>query len=232
MIENKSVLAVIPARGGSKGVPRKNIRQIAGKPLIAWTIEEAKKSSYIDRIILSSDDREIADIGVDWGCEVPFLRPSALAQDETPGIEPIIHILENLQDKYDYIVVLQPTSPLRRVEDIDGCFDHMMKYDAPLCVTVCEVDKSPYWMYEMDGSCHLIPVIKDSALMLRRQDMPMIYALNGAIYVGKSSWVQQFRTFITPETIAYVMPKERSLDIDTELDVKICDFLLSGNVCE
>jgi N-acylneuraminate cytidylyltransferase len=232
MIGGKRVLAIIPARGGSKGVPRKNIRQIAGKPLIAWTIEEAKKSRYIDCIVLSTEDREIADVAKAWDCEVPFLRPVELAQDETPGIEPVIHIINNLQDQYDYIVLLQPTSPLRRVDDIDGCIDHMRKHHAPLCVTVCEVEKSPYWMYETDDSCHLIPVISDRHLLLRRQDMPIVYSLNGAVYAGEASYVKRIRTFLTNETIAYVMPKERSLDIDTELDMKICDFLLSRNVCE
>jgi CMP-N,N'-diacetyllegionaminic acid synthase len=232
VIEGKKVLAIIPARGGSKGVPRKNIRMVAGKPLIAWTIEEAKKSRYIDYIVLSTEDKEIADIARIWGCEVPFLRPAELAKDATPGIEPVIHIIKNLHDKYDYTVLLQPTSPLRNADDIDGCFDHLRKHQAHFCVTVSEVEISPYWMYETDDSCHLIPVISDRDLSLRRQDLPTVYALNGAVYVGKTSHVMRFRTFLTNETIAYIMPKERSLDIDTELDMKICDFLLSGNIRE
>ena len=120
MIEGKKVLAVIPARGGSNGVPRKNIIDVGGKPLIAWTIEEARKSKYIDRLILSSDDREIIEIAKRWGCEVPFEQPAEMARDGTPGIAPVLHAIEMLPD-YDYVVLLQPTSPLRQVEDVDGC---------------------------------------------------------------------------------------------------------------
>jgi N-acylneuraminate cytidylyltransferase len=228
MIGGKSVLAIIPARGGSKGVPRKNIRQIAGKPLIAWTIEEAKKSIYIDRIILSSEDKEIADIAKTWGCEVPFLRPVELALDETSGIEPVIHALDNIETKYDYIALLQPTSPLRLAADIDGCIDTLRQYDAPLCVSVCEVEKSPYWMYEADGLRHLKPIM-DREVYLRRQALPSVYALNGAVFAGESTFIKKSRAFVTTETVAYFMPRERSWDIDTEFDMKICDYLLSCN---
>ena len=121
MLNGKTILAIIPARGGSKGIPRKNIKPLAGKPLIAWTIEEAKKSKYIDRLILSSEDEEIIRIAKKWGCEVPFVRPKEFAEDETSGIEPILHAIETLSEKYDYVCLLQPTSPLRTVNDIDGC---------------------------------------------------------------------------------------------------------------
>lgn len=230
MINGKSVLTIIPARGGSKGVPRKNIRSLAGQPLIAWSIQEAKKSSYIDRIILSTDDPDIAAVAGSVGCEVPFLRPAALAQDETPGIEPVIHVIENLQSQYDYVVLLQPTSPLRIVEDIDGCIAHMQNHNAPLCVTVCEAEKSPYLMYKTDALFHLTPLIPNRDLFTRRQDMPLIYTLNGAVYAGDVACILKCRTFLTPETIAYIMPKERSFDIDTELDLKVCEYLLLGNI--
>lgn len=120
MIDGKTVLAIIPARGGSKGVPRKNIRDVAGKPLIAWTIEAANQSLLVDRVVVSTDDQEIADTAVRWGAEVPFLRPIELAQDSTPGILPVIHMLTEILPHYDLVVLLQPTSPLRSVEDIDG----------------------------------------------------------------------------------------------------------------
>lgn len=118
-------LAIIPARGGSKGVPRKNIRNLAGKPLIAWTIEEAKKSKYINRVILSSDDNEIIEIAKNYNCEVPFVRPKNIAEDNTPGIDPVLHAIKQCPG-YDYVVLLQPTSPLRTVEDIDGCIRYML----------------------------------------------------------------------------------------------------------
>lgn len=125
-------LAVIPARGGSKGIPRKNIREIAGKPLIAWSIEEAKKSKYITKLILSSDDKEIIDVAKQYGCEAPFVRPKALAADETPGVDPILHAIEQCPG-YDYVVVLQPTSPLRTVENIDGAIEMLLAKKGFLC---------------------------------------------------------------------------------------------------
>lgn len=228
MIADKSVLAIIPARGGSKGVPRKNIRELGGKPLIAWTIEEAKKSKYIDRLILSSEDAEIIAVAKQWGCEVPFVRPQELAHDETPGIGPVIHAIETLKEKYDYIVLLQATSPLRSVEDIDSCLELAIKQDAMSCVSITEPDKSPYWMYKLNNeSCTLEPLIKQEIKDSRRQDLPKVYALNGAVYVNKCSWLFMNKKFVTDETIGYIMPKERSIDIDTELDFQTLKCLLA-----
>jgi CMP-N,N'-diacetyllegionaminic acid synthase len=226
MIEGKTVLAIIPARGGSKGIPRKNICMLAGKPLIAWTIEEAKKSKYIDRLILSSEDEEIIQVAEEWGCEVPFIRPAELAKDDTPGIEPVLHAINTLEEKYDYVVLLQPTSPLRQVEDIEGCVERCILTKATACVTVSETDKSPYWMYSLEESYLLNPLIETDKNAYRRQDLPKSYALNGAVYMSKPKWLERTRKFITPETIAYIMPKERSYDIDTEVDFKICEYLL------
>lgn len=229
MIQGKSILAIIPARGGSKAVPRKNLREIAGKPLIAWAIEEGRKSQYIDRLILSSEDAEIIHIAQSWGCEVPFVRPAELARDETPGIEPVLHALSALPERYDYVVLLQPTSPLRLAEDIDGCVETCLRHQAPTCVTVTEVDHSPFWMYRLDPSRHLAPLIDQKNIPDRRQDSPKVYILNGAVYVAHTAWLQQHRTFLTAETVAHIMPRERSLDVDTELDLKICESLISRN---
>jgi len=226
VIENKTVLAIIPARGGSKGVPRKNIREVAGKPLIAWTIEEANKSQYIDRLVVSTDDEEIAGIAIKWGGEVPFLRPAELARDDTSGILPVIHMLKTIQPAYDLVVLLQPTSPLRTVEDIDGAVVLMINQDANACVSVVEPDKSPYWMYSLDGGGHLVPLLEGNYAC--RQDIPLIYALNGAVYVAVCTVLEQAKTFIVPNTIAYIMPKLRSLDIDTEMDLFISGIILSS----
>lgn len=231
MINNKKILAIIPARGGSKGVPRKNIRLIAGKPLIAWTIDEAKKSKYIDRIILSSEDKEIIAIAGQWGCEVPFVRPLELAQDNVTGIEPVLHALKNISGRYDYFILLQPTSPLRTVEDIDGCIEKCLHSNAPACVTVTEPDKSPFWMFYLDDRALLHPVVRQKNRKLLRQELDSIYALNGAVYVAKVSWFKKNKKFISRNTIAYIMPKERSIDIDTELDLRICHALLSEKNC-
>lgn len=227
MYNDKRILGVIPARGGSKGVPRKNIREIAGKPLIEWTIEEAKQSKYIDRLILSSEDEEIIDIARSLTCEVPFVRPKELAKDDTPGVEPVIHAIKALPEKFDYVVLLQPTSPLRNSQDIDECVELCIHRKAKTCVSVTEPDKSPYWMYRLDEEQRMRPLISTDRFYFRRQDLPKAYALNGAVYVADCQWLVENRTFLTDDTLAYRMPTERSLDIDTEMDFQFLEFLVS-----
>lgn len=224
MIGGKSVLAVIPARGGSKGVPKKNIRQVAGKPLIAWTIEEAKKSKYIDRLILSSDDPAIIEVAISYGCEVPFIRPAHLAQDETPGIEPVIHAVQSLPG-YDYVVLLQPTSPLRTFKDIDSCIEVCSSNNKDTSVSVVEVDKNPHWMFTLDKSLRMKKVLDSGTNVSRRQDSEKFYVLNGAVYVSTTNNVIDNRCLVNEDTIAYVMEKQRSLDIDTEDDLLFFEFL-------
>ncbi len=227
MIGTKTVLAFIPARGGSKGVPRKNIRDVAGKPLIAWTIAAARKSVYIDRLILSSDDPEIIRVAGEWGCEAPFVRPAELARDDTPGIDPVLHALGALPEKYDYVVLLQPTSPLRAAQDIDGCIEHCLAARADACVTVTAPDKSPYWMYTLGDRGEMRPLIEAAGHFARRQDLPAVYALNGAVYVAGTRWLETARSFVAEGTLAFVMPKERSLDIDSEADLLLAGLLLA-----
>lgn len=219
------ILAIIPARGGSKGVPRKNIRDLAGKPLIAWTIEEAKKSKYITRLILSSDDEEIIKIAKHYDCEVPFVRPMEFSQDDTPGIAPVLHAIEKCPG-YDYVVLLQPTSPLRTVEDIDNCIDYILKEQAEFFVSVTETEKTPYWMYTVEDK-NLKPLMNQENLITRRQDSPKVYVLNGAIYVARVDSLVKAKTFLTKDTRAFVMPNERSFDIDNELDMIVCETILN-----
>ncbi|PKN70913.1 MAG: acylneuraminate cytidylyltransferase [Deltaproteobacteria bacterium HGW-Deltaproteobacteria-12] len=226
MINGKSFLAIIPARGGSKGVQQKNIRLVAGKPLIAWTIEAAKKSKYLDRIILSSEDEEIIKVARHWNCEVPFIRPAELAQDNVTGIEPVLHALNNINEQYDYLVLLQPTSPLRIADDIDGCIEKCILQNETACVSVTTPDKSPFWMYSLDSAGKLKPIIKQRKTVLLRQQFEGAYALNGAVYVANTRWFVKNKKFISDETVAYIMPKKRSLDIDTEFDLEICEILL------
>lgn len=225
MIDDKKVLAIIPARGGSKGVPRKNIRNLAGKPLIAWTIEEAKKSKFIDRIVLSSEDEEIIEVAKEYGCDVPFIRPIHLAQDDTPGIDPLLHALDEVEG-YDYVISLQPTSPLRIAEDIDACIKKMVEINSPACVTIAESRNSPYWMYTVNDKAKMEPLIKQDKLTVRRQDLPVVYALNGAVYAAEVNWLKKTKSFLTSETAASIMPNNRSYDIDTEDDFNVCEFLL------
>ncbi|WP_102273801.1 acylneuraminate cytidylyltransferase family protein [Cytobacillus massiliigabonensis] len=226
MINNKKVLAIVPARGGSKGVPRKNVRNLAGKPLIAWTIETGKKSKYIDRVIVSSDDSEIIRISKAYGADVPFIRPKHLAEDKTPGIDPVIHALKELPD-YDYVVLLQPTSPLRLAEDIDGCIEQLVRTKSSACVSVTESEKSPYWMYIVLENGGMKPFIPQKEVAVPRQDLPSVYMLNGAVYVAKTEWLLQTKTFVTEETTAFIMSKSRSYDIDTEEDFLLCEWKMT-----
>lgn len=230
MINSKKVLAIIPARGGSKGIPGKNIIDLAGKPLIAWTIEAAKKSKYIDRLILSSDDDEIIRIATQWGCDVPFTRPDYLAKDDTPGVEPVLHALSMLPI-FDYIVLLQPTSPLRRTEDIDGCIEQCINRQADCCVSVTEPDKSPFWMYYINSKGVLEPVVSiDNEVAVRRQDLPVVYALNGAVYVARCEWLLTNKSFLTKETIGYPMTKQHSIDIDSWKDLQLAKLILADSI--
>jgi len=224
MIKGKSVLGIITARGGSKGFPGKNIADLAGKPLISYTITAGKNSKYIDRLILSSDDEDIIRVAKEVGCEVPFVRPAELALDTTPGIDPVLHAINSIEGKYDYIVLLQPTSPLRTAEDIDGAIKKCLS-GHPACVSVSEPDKSPFWMYSITETDKMVPILESKAY--RRQDLPKIFALNGAVYVAETQYLIDRKTFITEETVAYVMPKIRSIDIDNEIDLKLCGVIIT-----
>ena len=204
MYNENRILAVIPARGGSKGLPGKNIRNLAGKPLVAWTIEPAKKSKYIDKLILSSDDREIIAVAKKYDCDVPFVRPDEFATDTSPSIDFLVHAIKNIPD-YKHIMMLQPTSPLRDVADIDSFIEFFFTHKAKACVSVTETSKSPYWMYRIMGDCKMEPII-DEELIVRRQDLPRTYVLNGALYIAEISWLLNSNSFLTKETIAYQMP--------------------------
>jgi CMP-N,N'-diacetyllegionaminic acid synthase len=227
MIEGYTVLGVIPARGGSKGIPGKNIRDLCGKPMIAWTIEEAKKSRYLDRIIVSSDDESIIEIAKLYGADVPFVRPAVLAKDDTPGIEPVLHALRELPG-YDFVVLLQPTSPLRQVADIDGCIETCLRTGANACVSVVEPKHHPNWMFFTDDNGFMHPINRDEVVYGRRQELPAVYALNGAVYVARVDWLQCNRSFLGQGVQAYVMSSYNSVDVDTELDLKLAALLLAS----
>lgn len=225
MLNEKKILALILARGGSKGLPGKNILPLKDKPLIAWTIESAKKSKYIDRIVLSTDSNEIAEVAQKFGCDVPFMRPAELAKDSTPSIDPIIHALQALPREFDSVLILQPTSPLRSTDDIDGIIEYFYTEQASTAVSVTEVESHPYWTFRIEGA-KLVPFIDDGLKATRRQDLPPAYSINGALYLTKTDFVLKNRALIDPQTIAYKMPQERSIDIDTGEDLALCEFYL------
>lgn len=229
MIIDKKILAIIPARGGSKGIVGKNIKELNGKPLIAYTIEEAKKSEYINRIVVSTDNEEIANISKKYGAEVPFLRPLELAQDDTPTIECVIHMLNVLKENEDYIpdyvCLLQCTSPLRTFNDIDGTIEKLLSTGLDSAASVCEAEVNPYWTNIFNGE-RLEYFLKDGKKISRRQDLPKIYRLNGAVYVAKYDVLKNEMTFETKYTTGYIMSNKKSIDIDTEFDFTIAKLFL------
>jgi N-acylneuraminate cytidylyltransferase len=226
MIQGQTVLGVIPARGGSKGIPGKNIRPVGGKPLIAWTIEAARRSKYLDRLILSSDDDAIIATARAHGCEVPFKRDPQLARDETPGMDVVLDAMERCPG-FEWIVLLQPTSPLRTTEDIDAALTACIERAAPACVSVCEAQQSPYWMYVLDEQARLTPILEPVSAT-RRQDLPAVYALNGAVYVARQRWLSSTRDFKADGCIAYRMPADRSVDLDTPADLLLIEAYLTA----
>lgn len=230
MFGDKRVLGIIPARGGSKGVPRKNMRMVDGKPLVGRTVETALGSRYIDRLILSSDDKEIIKTAIEYGCEVPFVRPKELASDESVTRDVILHVMETIGEKYDLVVCLQVTSPLLISEDIDGAIRTCVGKNTGSCVTVCEVNKSPYWMFSMAEDGVIKPLMGESFLSKRRQELPMVYIPNGAVFVAMWDWFLEHKTFYGDLAAGYVMPKSRSIDIDTENDFMALDFLIKNRV--
>ncbi len=230
MIDGQRILAMIPARGGSKGVPGKNLRPLGGKPLIAWTIETARRSGLIDRLVLSSDDAEIIRVARAWGCEAPFVRPPELARDDTPGIAPAQHCVRAIPG-YDYLVILQPTSPFRTADDIDGAIARCVGRRAKALVSVSEAAQHPSWMFSLDASDHLTPLLAE-APPARRQELSEVFALNGAIYVARCDWLAETQTLLGPDTLAYVMDRKRALDIDTALDFAVAEVLAATPAVE
>lgn len=225
------VLAVIPARGGSKGVLRKNIRPVNGKPLIAYTIEEALKSKVVSRVIVSTEDPEIADIALRLGADVPFVRPAELAKDQTLMVPVVKHALsfveaeEGLQ--YDYVILLQPTAPLRLAEDIDGAFAKLASTGADSVISVCQVDDvHPIRMKKIVDDRIKAFCIEETE-GTRRQDLPAAFMRNGAIYAARRSTLMDKDSLRGDDSRPYVMPRERSVSIDNELDMKLAAIMLS-----
>lgn len=220
------ILGIIPARGGSKGVPRKNIRDVAGRPLIAYTIAAAQASRLLTRCLVSTDDSETAQISAALGCEV-MERPAALAQDDTPTVDAVKHVfatLESQGESFDYGLVLQPTSPLRTGLDIDSALQALLHSDADSVVGVYQVsDHHPARMYTLENG-QLVSFDKTFAAA-RRQDLPPVYHRNGAIYAFRRSLLEQ-NTLLGNLILPYIMEENRSLNIDNEYDLVLADFIL------
>ena len=220
------ILGVIPARGGSKGIPQKNIKNFNGKPLISWTIETALSCPLVNETIVSTDNLIIADVAKSCGASVPFIRPDELANDTTSGIEPVLHAIQQLPE-YDWILLLQPTSPLRTPDDIRGIINLVKDKNASSAVSVSEAINHPYWTYTLDDG-KLINLCKNETKLLR-QDLPRAYNLNGALYLVSRNFLETKRTLIDESTLAYVMPRHRSVDIDDMDDWDFAEYLIKKN---
>lgn len=230
MYKGKTILVLIPARGGSKGVPRKNIRLLLDKPLIAYTIETALEIDFLDKVIVSTDDLEIAQISREYGAEIPFLRPYELATDEARSIDVILHVMDWMEKEhgaFNLILLLQPTSPFRNREDIKAALDIFFEKNAKAVVSVCEAEHSPLWMNTLNDDLNMKDFIRKDILNKNRQELGKYYRINGAIYIAEWDYLKQNKTFFGDKTYAYIMPKERSIDIDTEMDFKFAEFLIN-----
>jgi len=229
-------LGLVSARGGSASIRRKNIVPVAGKPLLAYTVEAAQAAGVLDRLVVSTDDSVIGDVARALGAEVPFTRPPELARDDTPGIEPVLHAIDWL-DKHegyrpDFAMLLQPTSPLRSAEDIRAAVDLARELSADSVVSVVPVDHHPYWMKRLMADGRMRDFIAADKACPRRQDLPPAYALNGAVYLARCDVLREHRSFYTDNTYAYVMPPERSLDVDSGWDLYLVELVLRNGYHE
>ncbi len=231
MIEDKKILAIIPARGGSKGIPRKNVKAICGKPMITYTIEAAKGCKYIDKVIVSTDDEEIADISMRAGAIVPFNRPEELATDDAKTIDVVLHAVEFYEQKgdhYDIIVVLQPTSPLRTAEDIKRSIEYFMRKGEKSLVSVSEVSEHPVLMRQFGEKNRLVNLLDENST-IKRQDMKRYYRVNGAIYINSVNDLNE-NTSLNDNEMGYVLAKDHGVDIDVPEDVVLAEYYLSQEI--
>ena len=221
MCRDLKVLAIIPARGGSKGIKRKNLVPLSGKPLIVYSIEAALLSQRLTRIIVSTDSEEIAEISRIHGADVPFLRPAALAEDDTPTLPVIQHAIGIVGGSYDAVMILQPTSPLRSSADIDGAIDLLAKNaEADSVISVVKVgDNHPARMKLIRDGWLIDPSFAEEIEGQRRQDLPEFYLRNGAIYLSRMDVIMRQNSFKGTKCMAYVMPEIRSVNIDSDMDL-------------
>lgn len=225
MLNGKTFLAVILARGGSKRLPRKNVLDLAGKPLVVWSIESGLQSNYIDKVIVSSDDDKILTIAQKYGSEI-IRRPEELANDTATSFDAITHTIENTE-KYDYVVLLQPTSPLRTAEQVDEAIALLQEKEADAVISVCEMDHSPLWSNTLPEDGSMKDFLRDEIKNQRSQDLEKYYRLNGAIYICDTNRLLEEKSFLLGENIfAYKMDRESSVDIDEALDFSLAELLI------
>ncbi|WP_088228619.1 acylneuraminate cytidylyltransferase family protein [Desulfosporosinus sp. FKB] len=236
MFNNNRVIAIIPARSGSKGLPDKNIRILNGKPLIAYSIVAAQETGIFDEIFLSTDSQKYADIAIQNGANVPFLRSNGLATDTASTWDCVKEALDQyhtIGKEFDIFVILQPTSPLRTSQDILAAINTMMLKNADAVVSVCEADHSPLWYNTLPKSKSLNGFLRNEILTKTRQDLPTYYRINGALYIVKVKHFSKSQNIYDCKSYAYIMPRENSVDIDTLFDFSIAEhrlMILQNNI--
>lgn len=231
-MKKNRILAIIPARAGSKGIKNKNIIDLKGKPLIAYSIEAAKESKYIDQIIVSTDGVEIAKVAQEWGVDVPFLRPDYLASDTAKTIDAMMHCIETLKNmgkEYDYVVLLQPTQPLRTSKHIDEAIELIIKSQEDSLVSVSKVKDHPILIRTLTEEGYTKNLLNTSSTQ-RRQDFPDFYKVNGAIYINKLNENFNLETSLNDNKLAYVMEEKYDIDIDELLDLEVAELMLKKNL--
>ena len=226
MLHEKTFLAIIPARGGSKRLPRKNVLPLGGKPLIAWSIEAAKESKYIDEIVVSSDDDTILNIADQYNIK-KIKRSAELSSDNATTIDVITNTIKTCKRNFDYIILLQPTSPLRNAQHIDDAIELLEEKGADAIISVCEAEHSPLWSNTLQSDYDMSQFLNKNLLNKRSQELQTYYRLNGAIYIANTEKLLKQNSFFLDENIyAYIMPQKESIDIDTKLDFDFATFLL------
>lgn len=225
----EKILAIIPARSGSKGLKDKNIKDLNGKPLIAHTIEVAKKSNLFLDIIVSTDSEKYAEISRKYGAIVPFLRSEELSSDTASSTDVILDVLKKMEDlgkKYDSFILLQPTSPLRTIKDLQGAYKLYQEKRANAVISVCEMEHSPLWANTLSEDMSMDNFLNKESNKIR-QKLDTYYRINGAIYISNTEYFIKHKNFYYEKSYAYIMSKKNSIDIDDEYDFKIAEYLIS-----
>lgn len=232
--KNNKILVIIPARGGSKRLPGKNIKKIGCKPMVAHAILAAKGSKYVDRVIVSTDDPIIVKVAKKYGAEVPFIRPTKLASNTATTLPVLQHAVAYIERRDNFkpnlVILIQPTNPLVRSEDIDGTIEKIIATQTNSCFTVSEISQRPEWMYRVDSKKAKLFLNEDKGPTKRSQDLPRLAIINGTVYAIRYDTLMKKNLIRdNANTSIYLMPRERSVDIDDHLDFKIAEALMKYN---
>jgi len=234
MFNNKRVLAYIPIRSGSKSIPDKNIIDVCGKPLVAYSIEAAKNSKYVDKVIVSTDSSKYADVVKTYGAEAPFLRPPELASDTAVEMDACQHMLQwvesNWSEKYDIVLKLEATSPLRISEDIDKAIEKLEEKNADTILTVTEAFTHPFWMNILPEDHSMKNFISKDVARKNRQQLPKYYQLDGLVYVAKWNFLKQHKTWFADNSYATITPNSRAVDIDSQVQLNLVRIIMKNNL--